>query len=864
MKKIALLLAVLLLPMVASAEKVEIGGIYYNLVAKANAAEVMESPNGYTGSVVIPAIVTYNGVEYTVMRILEKAFSGCKDLTSVTIPSTVTKIGNNAFWYSGITSITIPKGVTSIEEQTFYCCENLASVILPDGLTSIGNYAFSSCYNLTSIELPNSVKSIGVSAFYECSSLSSIMIPNGLTSIANYLFCGCSSLTSMVIPNSVTSIGGYAFFGCSSLSSITIPGSVTHLSQKTFSGCRGLTSITFLGSEISIERSVFLDCEALTAVYISDLSSWCKMLFEDYSSNPLYYAHHLYVGEEEVRDLVIPNNVTSIGDYAFEYCSSLTSVMIPDNVTSIGSYAFIECSGLSSLTIPNSVTNVGKYAFYNCSGLNSLSISNSLISIEYATFHGCSGLTSIFIPNSVTNIEGAAFRACSGLTSVEIPNSVTNIKYGAFCECSSLFSLTLGSGVKSIESMAFGTCPKLMDVYSWSVGVPGAFADAFKDSYIEYATLHVPASSIDAYRDVSPWNQFMTFTPLETQTDYRPFVEDGKVWKVGTISGNPVQVVDYYYFDGDTIIDGKTCKQMMCQRYVAPDYSNEDWTPEPSLSYVGAWYEENQKVYFYDERTQSMALKYDFSIGDNESLQLIDDEPPYIIGQKQTGGLEGFKGVYRDVMTSQNIKSTTWLEGIGGIDGPMRNAYAEAADHAPEFLMSCTIGDEVIYLNDEYEDGATPEFNEARDRIDFTHTIKIKPKAPKVKAPRKIEAMSSLYGEYNDQQLGINLNSLDDAYQVSITDEAGKALYEKTVDAGTIVGLNIDISTYAKGRYTVTVENSREVFTGIFETLTTGIEEARNKKAVQRGTIYDLQGRLLLGKPSKGLYIQDGKKYLAK
>ena len=217
MKKIALLLAVLLLPMVASAEKVEIGGIYYNLVAKANAAEVMESPNGYTGSVVIPAIVTYNGVEYTVMRILEKAFSGCKDLTSVTIPSTVTKIGNNAFWYSGITSITIPEGVTSIEDETFYFCENLASVILPDGVTSIGNYAFSFCYNLTSIELPNSVKSIGPGAFVDCSSLSSIMIPNSLTNIANNVFSGCSSLTTVVVPNSVTSIGAGAFKGCSNL-----------------------------------------------------------------------------------------------------------------------------------------------------------------------------------------------------------------------------------------------------------------------------------------------------------------------------------------------------------------------------------------------------------------------------------------------------------------------------------------------------------------------------------------------------------------------------------------------------------------------------------------------------------------------
>ena len=331
---------------------------------------------------------------------------------------------------------------------------------------------------------------------------------------------------------------------------------------------------------------------------------------------------------------------------------------------------------------------------------------------------------------------------------------------------------------------------------------------------------------------------------------YRPFVEEGKVWKVGTVSGNPVQVVDYYYFDGDTIIDGKTCRQMMCQRYVGSDYSNEYWTPTPSLTKAGAWYEENQKVYLYDENKQYMALKYDFSIGDNESLQLIDDYPPFIIGPKQTGELKGFKGVYRDVMTSQNIKNTTWLEGIGGIDGLMRNAYAEAADHAPEFLMSCTVGDEVIYLNDEYEDGATPEFNEARDRIDFTHTIKIRPKTRIMRE----EEMTSIYGEYSDQQLGINLDPLDDAYLVSITDETGKAVYEKTVNAGNIVGLNIDISAYAKGRYTVTVENSRDLFTGMFDTQTTGIEEVTKKKAEVRGEIYNLQGQQI-NSLRKGLNI---------
>ena len=167
--------------------------------------------------------------------------------------------------------------------------------------------------------------------------------------------------------------------------------------------------------------------------------------------------------------------------------------------------------------------------------------------------------------------------------------------------------------------------------------------------------------------------------------------------------------------------------------------------------------------------------------------------------------------------------------------------------------MSCTVGDEVIYLNDAYEDGATPEAAR-KDRIDFTHTIKIKPKSRSMTA----EAMTPLYGEYNDQQLGINLCALDEAYLVSITDEAGKTVYEKTVNAGSIVGLNIDISAYAKGRYTVTVENSNESFTGQFETQTTGISLTPTLSN-EEGTIYNLQGQRI-STLRKGLNIVNGRK----
>ncbi len=348
--------------------------------------------------------------------------------------------------------------------------------------------------------------------------------------------------------------------------------------------------------------------------------------------------------------------------------------------------------------------------------------------------------------------------------------------------------------------------------------------------------------------------------------DFRPFVEEGKVWKVGntqTIVNNSVQVVDYYYFDGDTIIDGRTCKQMMCQRFVSPDYSNEYWTPKNSLTKVGAWYEDDQKVYFYNLQKEKdyWRIKYDFSLEANDTLQFlnVDGYPPFIIGPRQAGGIEGFKGVYRDIMMGQGVRKTTWLEGIGVLDAPFRNAYFidTLADRVPEFLMSCVVGDEVIYLFDRYEDAATPA-GARKNRFDFTHTNKLKPKT-RVRS----EEEPSLYGAYNDKQLDINLGPLDDAYQVCITDGSGKAVYEKVINAGNIVGLNIDISAYTKGHYTVTVENSQESFTGEFETLTNGISDAvrlnDKGKMINDKRIYNLQGQRL-SRLQKGLNIVNGKK----
>ena len=228
-------------------------------------------------------------------------------------------------------------------------------------------------------------------------------------------------------------------------------------------------------------------------------------------------------------DIVIPQtieyeattySVTSIGSEAFEDCSGLTSITIPNSVTNIGGSAFSGCSGLTSVTIGNSVTSIGSSAFFDCSSLTSVAIGNSVTDIGDNAFYGCSSLTSVTIPNSVTSIGEYAFSGCSSLTSVTIPNSVTDIGYYAFSDCSGLTSVTIPNSVTSIGDYAFSGCKELTDVYCYADMDPQSYdyyygEDLFKDSYIEYATLHVPAASIEAYKATVPWSGFGKIVALE-------------------------------------------------------------------------------------------------------------------------------------------------------------------------------------------------------------------------------------------------------------------------------------------------------------------------------------------------------------
>ncbi|MBQ5714483.1 MAG: leucine-rich repeat domain-containing protein [Bacteroidaceae bacterium] len=226
-----------------------------------------------------------------------------------------------------------------------------------------------------------------------------------------------------------------------------------------------------------------------------------------------------------LTSVTIGNSVTSIGGYAFANCSGLTSVTIPNSVISIGGFAFSGCSGLTSVTIPNSVTSIGKNAFYRCTGLTSVTIGNSVTSIAGYVFYNCSALTSVTIGNSVKSIGEQAFYGCSGLASITIPNSVTSIGDYAFYECGGLTSVNIGNGVKSIGGSAFANCAELTDVYCYAEKVPTTKSDAFAESYIEYATLHVPAASVEQYKATAPWSDFGTIVATDGTTPEPPTPE---------------------------------------------------------------------------------------------------------------------------------------------------------------------------------------------------------------------------------------------------------------------------------------------------------------------------------------------------
>lgn len=403
---------------------------------------------GYKG---LTNIIISEGVE----SINFNAFEGCTGLASIEIPDSVTSIGEYAFkGCMSLAEVRIPDGVTCVERSTFQGCTSLERISIPESIESIEDYAFSECENLSVINIPDSVKSIGAGVFNNCKSLKSVDLPSHITDIGYRMFYGCESLATMNIPDNVTGIGIEAFYGCKNLTSINIPENVKYVWQGAFGAC-----------------------ENLGKVYITDLLAWFTAEI-DYEG-PLSNGADLYLNDEKVTELVVPEEISDIREECFRGCRSITKVVMQGNVISIGWCAFADCTNLIDISIPESVENIEQGAFFGCTSLVHIDIPTKVKSIKGATFENCINLTSVSIPYGVTSI-GQAFCGCTSLVNIKLPESITSINNGAFGGCTSLEEINIPGGVKSIGSYLFEGCTNLRSV-SIAEGVTGIEDSVFMD-----------------------------------------------------------------------------------------------------------------------------------------------------------------------------------------------------------------------------------------------------------------------------------------------------------------------------------------------------------------------------------------------
>ena len=372
---------------------------------------------------------------------------------------------------------------------------DLSEAILVEGGKYLDRYI-----SISGDECFSSDNMIGCDMFERCTNLQNIILPKGITSIEESAFNKCKSLESITIGEGVTAIKQYAFYECESLASINIPNSVTTIGTWAFNGCKNLKEVTIGNGVMSIGKEAF-SYTNVESVYIEDLSAWCRIEFNDITSNP---RGKLYLNNEVLTELVVPNDVTEIKGFAFYSNKSLTKVSLGNNVKSIGKKAFYSCNSLVSIELlSDSLTTIGNEAFSSCNSLASIELSDNLTSIGYEAFYWCRSLTSVVIPDKVSSIGIEAFQECTSLVNVTLGNGITTIGEKAFMK-SRLTSLKIPRNVVSIGQCAFYYTDK-SECYSYAVVPPTLISQSFYDSVS--GKLYVPAGSLDAYK-ASDWVNF--------------------------------------------------------------------------------------------------------------------------------------------------------------------------------------------------------------------------------------------------------------------------------------------------------------------------------------------------------------------
>lgn len=500
----------LVLSVNVSAYDFEVDGVYYEVVSFSElTCSVVKGDVEYNGDIVIPATVNYNNRTLTVVKFANKLFSYNRDLTGITIPNTISSIGNDMF--NG--------------------CSKLERVTIEDGATTLkfgySYSAYSGNHNLF-LDCPLTTLYIGRNF--------SQYTPSGVMSNYSYYapFANNTSLKEVTIGDMVTSIGYYTFYKCTGLESLTIG-----------------RSLTF------IDNQAFYDCKNLISVHIPDLATWCNIQYAAWA-HPFNSSSsgHLYLNGEEIRHFVIPASITSINSQTFCGCSGLEHITIPNSVTSIGSRAFEGCTSLLEVTIPSSVNNIDGGAFSSCKSVTEITIEDgetplslkcnyssgrtswlgeglfydcpittlyigrnlsysTNMSDGYSPFYGVKTIKEVVLSNQVSQIGKYAFGQCESLTSVTIPNTITSIDDYMFYGCSSLASITIPESVASIGNSVFSGCTGLTSLYSLNITPPSIGADNFSNSHYMNLNVYVPQEALTAYQNAAIWKDLWNLQGFE-------------------------------------------------------------------------------------------------------------------------------------------------------------------------------------------------------------------------------------------------------------------------------------------------------------------------------------------------------------
>ena len=508
-------------------------------------------------------------------KVDERAFEGCKNITSVTLGNKVTSIGNYAF-----------KGCAAIKE-----------IKIPDGVTSVGTYGFSGCTALQSLTAGKGTSIIESYCFENCKALQSVTIEDGSTSICEYCFNGCTGLQNITIGNGSVSISQNCFSGLSSLQNLKV-GNGAKLGNNCFENCSALNSVVF-GNNLTFGESCFANCSALQDVTIGDEATLGISCFNgcialqsvSVGNGSSSIGNYCFNGCTALQEITVGNGLTSVGDYSFRGCCLLQKVVLGESPVSIGNYAFENCSVLAELNLGKKVTKIGKYTFANCSSLTKISIPKTTTSIGDYAFSGCKALADVTIENRTKSIylgsNGSSplfadcpissvylggklsyntssnsgyspfyrnknlqsvviadteeqiydneFYGCTNLKSVKIGDGVKSIGKWAFSGCANLESFSFGKSMQNIGNEAFSDCTKMTSITSYAATAPKCGSQALDDIDKWSCVLAVPYSCLASYQNADQWKEFFFIQEAEQDNQTIANAVIAKITAIGNV-----------------------------------------------------------------------------------------------------------------------------------------------------------------------------------------------------------------------------------------------------------------------------------------------------------------------------------------